>query len=371
MGNVDWYTVNNAEDIDSPALIIYPDRVKSNINFLKTFVADPQHLRPHVKTNKCAEVIKLMLEAGITKFKCATIAEAELLAMQGVPDVLMAYQPLGPKAKRFCELQRHFPGTLFSCLTDNKKSLSELSALAMQYNQTIRVFIDLNVGMNRTGITPGKALLPWYLEASQQAGIEITGLHAYDGHLHDADLQVRTQKCNAAFQAVDILREEIKKATGKSLVVVAGGTPTFPIHAKRRNVESSPGTFIFWDKGYQRILPEQPFLFAALVMCRIISKPDDQTICIDLGHKAIASENPITKRVYFLNAPDIQPIGHSEEHMVFRTEGNDRYQVGDILYGVPHHICPTVALYDTASVCIGNTVSESWSIAARNRKITI
>jgi D-serine deaminase-like pyridoxal phosphate-dependent protein len=368
---MEWYTINNAEEIDSPALIIYPDRVKSNISLLQTFVADVRQLRPHVKTNKCPEVIKLMLEAGIVKFKCATIAEAEILAMEGATDVLFAFQPVGPKAERFCMLQKHFPGTLFSCLIDNKKSLLELSACAGKFKLKIRVLIDLNTGMNRTGIAPGKEALQLYLEANQADGIEITGLHAYDGHLRDTDLQIRKQKCHDAFEQVELLREEIKKVAGKAPLLVAGGTPTFPIYATKRDVESSPGTFIFWDKGYQQILSEQPFQFAALVMARTISKPDDHTICLDLGHKAIASENPISQRVYFLNAPELVPVGHSEEHMVFRTPEKHHYQVGDVLYGVPYHICPTVALYDTARICTGNTIRESWTIAARTRKITI
>lgn len=368
---MDWYNVNNAEAIDTPALIIYPDRVKHNIEVLQGFVSDTQQLRPHIKTNKCPEVIQLMMDAGITRFKCATIAEAEMLAIQGATDVLLAYQPVGPKAERFCKLQRHFTKTTFSCLIDNQESLSGLSARAVKNNLKARVFIDLNVGMNRTGILPGTEALKLYLDANQTDGIEVIGLHAYDGHLRDADLQVRTGKCNEAFKNVVLLQEEIKRVTGKLPLLVAGGTPTFPIHAKKTDVESSPGTFIFWDKGYQQSLPEQPFQFGALIMSRVISIPDAETLCIDLGHKSIASENPINHRVYFLNAPDLQPVGHSEEHMVFRTKKNHAYHVGDILYGVPHHICPTVALYDMASVCTNNTIRESWTIAARKRRITI
>ncbi len=364
-----WYKVNNVKEIDSPALIIYPERVKSNIKLLQTFVSDSQQLRPHVKTNKCREVIKIMLESGITKYKCATITEAEILAAQGAEDVLLAYQPSGPKAERFCKLQQHFSGTSFSCLIDNPKTLSELSVLAGKFKISIRVFIDLNVGMNRTGIAPGKEALKLFLEANDLTGIEMIGLHAYDGHLRDTDLEVRKQKCDEAFREVDQLRSQIKKATGKAPVLIAGGTPTFPIHARKPDVECSPGTFVFWDKGYQQILPEQPFQFAALVMTRIISTPDDQTICIDLGHKAIASENPIHNRVRFLNAPDIEPICHSEEHMVLKATKNHRYQVGDVLYGVPYHICPTVALYDIASICTHNVFRESWEIEGRKRKI--
>jgi D-serine deaminase-like pyridoxal phosphate-dependent protein len=367
----DWYTIRNADEMDTPALVFYPERIKSNINLLKTFVADPSQLRPHIKTNKSAHVVQLMLQAGVTKFKCATIAEAELLSTAGARDVLLAYQPVGPKAKRFSELQKKFRETAFSCLVDNDKSLSELSRVAVEDHSTIHVFIDINVGMNRTGIPARAGALKLYQQAIALPGINIVGLHVYDGHLRDADLSVRKQKCDDAFRPVDSLLQELTKATGKKPVVIAGGTPTFPIHAKREGVEASPGTFIFWDKGYQQLLDEQPFEFAALVVTRVISKPDDQTICLDLGHKSIASENPISNRVHFLNAPDVQPIGHSEEHMVLRAEKNHPHEVGDVFYGVPYHICPTVALYDDASVCSGGVVAGTWPILARKRRITI
>jgi len=368
---MEWYAIKNTEVLDTPALVIYPDRVQNNIAILKGFVGDVRQLRPHIKTSKSPEVVRIMLEAGITKFKCATIAEAEMLALQDAKNVLLAYQPVGPNARRYCELQKKFAETSFSCLIDNAESLRELSVLAGEYGEPVQVLIDLNVGMNRTGITPGKDALRLYREATRSAGISFLGLHAYDGHLRDVDFAVRTQKCDAAFHDVQSLMQEISEDMGKDPVVVAGGTPTFPIHAKRPGVETSPGTFIFWDKGYQQILPEQPFEFAALVVTRIICKPNAESICIVLGHKSIAAENPITQRVYFLNAPDLTPTGHSEEHMVFRTKENATFRVGDVLYGVPYHICPTVALYEDARICRENTITDTWPILARKRKITI
>src|SRR5688572_19873265 len=116
---MEWYSIKNADALDTPALVIYPDRAKRNIDLLKTYVSNPAQLRPHVKTHKCPQVCKLTIEAGITKFKCATIAEAEMLAAEGAPDVLLAYQPSLPKARRFCELIFKYPKTVFSCLIDN------------------------------------------------------------------------------------------------------------------------------------------------------------------------------------------------------------------------------------------------------------
>src|SRR5687767_10696148 len=95
-----WYNIQNIHELDTPALVVYPDRIKENLEILKGSIADLNYLRPHVKTHKSAEVTAMMLQAGIKKFKCATIAEAEMLGNEGAPDVLLAYQPVGPKAKR-------------------------------------------------------------------------------------------------------------------------------------------------------------------------------------------------------------------------------------------------------------------------------
>lgn len=366
----DWYIVSNIGDIDSPGLLIYPERAQNNINILKSFIDDVARLRPHVKTNKSPEIARMHLASGISKFKCATIAEAEMLAAVGAPDVLLAYQPVEPKAKRLSALANKFPQTKFSCIVDDAANASAIADVFAKAEQVMPVFIDLNVGMNRTGIVPSRAMA-LYRHCKTLNGIRVVGLHAYDGHLRDPDLAIRTRQCDEGFAPVMALRDEIATTFGDKLVIVAGGTPSFPIHAKRSGVECSPGTYIYWDRGYQQILKEQPFMFAALVVTRVISVPDDNTICVDLGHKAIASENPLNNRVYFLNAPELVPAGHSEEHLVLKTDGTRKYSVGDVLYGVPHHVCPTVALHDFANVVENGKCTTTWENVSRTRKLTV
>ncbi len=367
----DWYIIDNISEVDSPALIVYPARAKENIRIVKGFVNDEvTRLRPHVKTHKSSEISKMLMEAGINKFKCATIAEAEMLAIAGAADVLLAYPPIGPKAKRFITLVKKYPETQFSCLIDNSISAKYLSEEAVREKIKLSVFIDVNVGMNRTGIVPDQALA-LYDETESFEGINIIGLHAYDGHLRDADLTLRTQKCDEEFTKVTALHTAIKDKFSKALTIVAGGTPTFPIHAKRKDIECSPGTFIYWDKGYSQTLTEQPYLFAALVITRVISKPTADTITVDLGHKNIASENPLANRVTFLNAPDAQPTGQSEEHLVLKVDHPEKYNIGDVLYGVPYHICPTVALHDRAKVIENHLATGTWTTLARNRTINV
>ncbi len=364
----DWYLADNVGEFDSPALFIYPDRVKMNIGRLLSSVP-AERLRPHVKTNKIMEVCQMMLDAGIYKFKTATIAEAEMLAMIQAPDVLLAYPPAGPKIKRLIQLIQKYPSTKFSCLVDHITSARNLSAECSVAGVKIAVYIDLNIGMNRTGITPTEAL-HLFRQMIILPALELAGLHAYDGHLKDPDVNIRREKCLRAFEPVLILKNKLEEVTGNAMILIAGGSPTCFIHARAGNRECSPGTFVFWDKGYAEQLAEQPFEWAALVMTRVISIPAADLICVDLGNKSVASENP-QPRVFFLNAPDALPTAHSEEHLVLKVPDSKSYYPGQVLYGVPWHICPSVALYDRACVIKNNQVVGYWSVMARNRFISI
>jgi D-serine deaminase-like pyridoxal phosphate-dependent protein len=365
-----WFEIGNIDSVDSPALAVYPDRIQRNIDSLIASIDDVSRLRPHVKTHKSAEVMRMMIGRGITKYKCATIAEAEVLGAEDAPDVLLAYQPVGPKAERLLQLVTRFPATSFSCLVDNADAAAALSACFMNAGRRANVFVDLNVGMNRTGIAPVAALRLIGILATLP-GLKLIGLHAYDGHLRDPDLDARRQKCDDAFAGVAALYASVVEALGIELTSVAGGTPTYSVHRLRPLVECSPGTFIYWDKGYAEILAEQRYAFAALVITRVVSLPAPDLICVDLGHKAIASENPIDKRVTFLNAGRLTPVGHSEEHMVFRIEDTRSYQVGNVLYGVPYHICPTVALHQNPAIVRDGRVREYWNTVSRSRMLTV
>lgn len=366
-----WYTIKDVEKLDTPALVIYPQRVKENIDILKKMIDDVLRLRPHVKTHKCKDVALLMLEAGITKFKCATIAEAEMLGMANSPDVLLAYQPVGPKLERFIKLIKTYPKTIYSCLVDNTIAAQSISDTAIKNHIQINFYIDLNVGMNRTGIKPGLEAMQLYMDCIALAGIKLIGLHAYDGHIHDADLAVRTKRCNESFEPVKKLQQNIKEKGYPEPIIIAGGSPTFPIHTERGVVECSPGTFVYWDRGYSLTCAEQLFLTAALVVSRVISLPDETKLCLDVGHKSVSAENELNKRIYFLNAPELVFVGQSEEHLVVDAGKNHDYKIGDVLYGLPYHICPTVAVYERAITIEDNNISGEWKNIARDRKINI
>jgi len=366
-----WFHINNVNEIDSPALLVYPDRVKANIQMAIKMTGDINRLRPHIKTHKCAEVAKLMMDAGIYKFKCATIAEAEMLGIINAKDVLLAYQALGPKLKRFIALIKKYPGTQFSCLTDNLVSAAEQSKAFSEAGTKVPVYIDLNVGMNRTGIDSGDEALKLYAYCSTAEGMIIKGIHAYDGHIRDIDLAERRKNCDAAFSIVKEMAEKIESMGLGKPVIIAGGSPTFSIHCKREEIECSPGTFVYWDRGYSVGCPEQEFMPAAVLLTRVVSLPGKEKLCTDLGHKSVAAENEITKRVFFPEFEILEAIAQSEEHLVLENKTAHQFAPGDILYGIPYHICPTVALYDSVKIVEGGEVVGEWKSIARDRKISI
>jgi len=374
-----WHEAVNVREVASPALLVYPDRIEENIRRMIQMAGGTERLRPHVKTHKLAEVIRMQMEQGIVRFKCATVAEAEMTASCNAEDVLLAYQPVGPNVEWLVRLAKTFPNTKFSTIADDAEPLRHLSAAASDAGVEIEVLLDIDCGMHRTGVAPGAKAIELYRQIEVLPALKSGGLHVYDGHINERELPARVKSCEAAFAPVGALRKQLadhvpKSSSGREyghsvLNVIAGGTPTFPIHARRKDVQCSPGTCILWDAGYATKLPDMNFLPAALLLTRVVSKPSANRLCLDLGHKAVASENP-HPRVEFLDLPDAKAVMHSEEHLVVETVLAEQFPVGTCLYGIPWHICPTVALYSEAVVVRNGQAQGQWAIIARARKLT-
>lgn len=365
-----WYILEDADRIASPALIVYFDRARENLRRMIALAGGVERLRPHVKTHKMAEVVRMQLDAGIGKFKCATIAEAEMLAQTGAPDVMLAYPVVGPSVARLAQLIEAFPSTSFSTIADDPAPLHALSAALASHKKPLEVLLDIDNGMHRSGIAPGAAAIELYRLLADLPGLAPGGLHVYDGHVRDADLKTRTAHAEAEFAAVDDLRRQLERAGLPVPRIVAGGTPTFPIHARHADRECSPGTCVFWDIGYETKFPDLQFLHAALLLGRVVSKPTADRLCVDLGYKAVSPDNP-QPRLTLLDLPDAQPVVHSEEHLTVESSRSGEFAVGDVMYGVPYHICPTVALHREAVVVDQGRVVGHWTVAARDRRLTV
>ncbi len=367
---IDWARIENEDAVPSPALLVYPERIDENLRWMIALAGDVERLRPHIKTHKMPQLVARQMELGITKCKCATIAEAEMAAGAGVQDVLLAGQITGPNIGRFLALGQAFPQTRFSVIGDDAVALENVSAAAVAAGVTVEMLLDLDVGQHRTGIAPGAEALALYRMIASLPGLVPGGLHAYDGHLHQSDVAARNAAGEVAAEHTLALRAELLRAGLPVPRTVVGGSPTFPVHAGHPEFECSPGTTLLWDAGYATNLPDLGFANAAALLARVISRPTPERICLDLGHKSVASEMP-HPRVVFPDLPEAKAVGHNEEHLVLETARAAEFPVGTVLYGIPWHICPTVALHDRAYVVRDGRCVEEWPVLARARKLTL
>src|SRR5438477_2094763 len=167
-----WHEIANAAEVYSPALLVYPERIEENIRLMLRIAGGPDRLRPHIKTHKTPEVMRMQMAHGINKCKCATIAEAEMAANCGIPDVLLAYQPVGPNASRLLRLPTVFPKTKFSTIADDADALEALSAAAVRAGAGMEVLLDIDCGMLSSGIAPGPNAVELYRVISRVPGLK-------------------------------------------------------------------------------------------------------------------------------------------------------------------------------------------------------
>lgn len=364
------FAVANEPEIASPALLIFSERVDRNVDRMLEIASGPERLRPHVKTHKLEPLVRRQIASGITKFKAATVAEAEMCALAGAADVLLAYPPAGPTGARLCELIKAYPKTRFSIVADSASAIRGLSVSARSAGVELDVFLDLDVGMGRTGVQPDSAAAELYRLIATTPALRPAGLHAYDGHIHESDPVLRRTICDAAFAPVLNLRDGLIASGLTVPVLVAGGSPTFPIHAGYSDRECSPGTPVLWDFGYAERYPDMPFEIAAALLTRVVSKPGANRLCLDLGHKAVAAENPLPVRARIEEIPDAVLVMQSEEHLVIETSRAAEFSIGQPLKALPKHICPTVALYSEAVLVENGVATERLPIRARARCLT-
>jgi D-threonine aldolase len=365
------YLVKNAAEIPSPALLVYREALRENIDLAVAMAGGAARLRPHVKTHKTPRIVEAMMRAGISKFKCATIAEAEMLALCGAEDVMLAYQMVGPQIGRFTALAGRYGKVSFKTIVDDEGALRALASSLAGAGLEAEVLLDLDVGMRRTGILPGDAAFRLYGILSGLKGVRPGGLHGYDGHNRQSDPVVRQAAADGCRAQVLALKERLERAGMPVPRMTMGGTPTFPCYARWPDAELSPGTCFLNDGSYGGGLPDLPFRCAALLLTRVVSVPSADRFTLDLGHKAVAAD-PQGPRGIVLGHETAKASLHSEEHWTLEEEHGGKVAVGDLMYVIPTHICPTFALHQEVQV-IGpdGYREESWPVTARDRRISV
>lgn len=363
--------IRDLHELPSPALLIFPEKLRRNARKALAVARGADRLRPHVKTHKMPDVIRLIQALGIRKHKCATVAEAEMVAQAGGEDVFIAYPPVGPTPLRIARLIERYPATTFRVAVDDPTQAEALSGAVTSVGREIATLVDLEVGMGRTGIDPGAAAA-LYQHVAALPGLVPDGLHAYDGHHRHASLDERRAAVHASTEPVFHLREQLEDDGLPVPRLILGGTPTFPVHAEwtEPGVECSPGTCLLHDHSYATKFPDLAFEHAALLLGRVISRPRPGRLTLDIGSKAVAADPP-TDRVRLLDVPEATLGPQSEEHLVVDTPRAADFPPGTPVLAIPTHICPTCALYSEALAVEAGRVVARWPVTARDRRITV
>lgn len=365
------YEVHAAERVVTPALLIYRDLVLSNIDTtLRLLNGDPDRWRPHVKTAKLVYVMEMLTARGVTAFKCATSLELLMAIRAGARDVLVAYPLMGANATRIREVSIQHPQVAISVLVDNPLQVDSWRG------SEIGIFLDINPGMNRTGIDQDRATdIVKLARLINDAGLEFRGLHYYDGQFASVALPQRTGQAHAGYDRLMCILEALRANNIPVKEVITAGTPAFPCtlsYPGFLNTEfvhrASPGTVVYCDATAMEQLPQEfGYVCAALVLSRVVSRPTTEVITCDAGHKTISVDCGVPNCL--AAGMNLEPLRPSEEHLPIRVPKNVTCpQPGDLLYLIPRHICPTVNNFDWALIVAEEKILAVERVDARGRE---
>ncbi|MCB0324742.1 MAG: alanine racemase [Bdellovibrionales bacterium] len=366
------YRLRNVENLMTPALVVYPEIVTENIDLtLRLLEGYPNRWRPHLKTVKIESIVRRLVERGVVHVKCATTLEVSTALAAGAEDVLLAHLPIGANAARLRAIAGSHSRAAISALVECPAHVDQWKG------SEIGLFIDVNAGMNRTGIGERQVedviSLARYI---QGCGLSFRGLHYYDGHLYAyPDMNEREVVAHQGYrQAVTLI--EALDAEGLAVEeLVTAGTPAFPASISFEPFREasfmhrvSPGTVLFGDINSFRELPElREYRPAALVVSTVISQPTERLVTCDAGHKTVSADAGVPT-CCVLGYPEIEPQKPSEEHLPLLVPADGRVPaIGEVLYLVPRHVCPTVNNFDHVLMAVGHSVVVE-RVQARGRE---
>jgi len=366
------YAVSGIEDVLTPALLLFPDQIAANIDrTLHLLSGDAHRWRVHIKTAKLSYTLKMLIDRGIRNFKCATTLELLTACSSGAEDVLLAYPAMGANAHRTREIAQQFPNVRISVLAENGNQLQQWRA------SRVGIFLDINPGMNRTGIDQSDTNKILNLARGIAAdGLEFRGLHYYDGQYGNQTEPERTQAAHRGYDHLLKIASDLERSGMPVPEIITAGTPTFPCSLsyaafRRGNFvhRVSPGTIVYCDAtSLHQLLPEYGYRPAALVLTRVVSQPHAGIITCDAGHKTVSADAGIPTCLV-VGHPQLTPLSPSEEHLPIAVkEGTPPPQIGEFLYLLPRHICPTVNNFDYAILVRNGNIESTEKVSARGRE---
>jgi D-serine deaminase-like pyridoxal phosphate-dependent protein len=374
MGELTPFIGHPANDVDTPALLIDKDRLEANIyRYAKIVAQAGVRLRPHIKTHKMLEVAALQLRAGAGGITTAKLSEAAVFASAGVNDIFVAYPIIGAeKARHAAEISQNCHLIVG---VEHTKGIQQLSQAATKANTTIFVRIEINSGLNRTGVEPSAAadLCRQVLAAP---GLTLDGIFTFRGisfpgaQTRDPALLGRQEG-----EFMVSLAEQLNKAAIPIKEISIGSTPTAPYAALVSGVtEVRPGTYVFFDRMTTRTGSNSPDEIALSILATVVSRPAPDIAVIDAGSKTFCGDVVPEKAGLegYAITTDGQNgivISMNEEHGIVRLAPGFSPEVGDKLAFFPNHVCTTINLSDEVVIIQNHVVQNVWTVSARGRRL--
>ena len=285
----DLLSGQGVEAIDTPALVVDLDALESNLTRMADYFAGRHcRLRPHFKSHKCVELARRQLAAGhACGVTCAKLSEAQRLVAGGIDDILIANQVVGPrKGARLAELN---DTATVRCAVDSLEGVEQLDQEAGNRGCTIPVLVEVDIGMNRCGVAPGRPTLALAREVTARKHLRFDGLQGYEGHLvsiaNESDRRAHTTEAIRPL----IETKRLLEASGLEVPIVSSGSSsTYDMTGDVEGIdELQCGSYALMDWMYQKLRPE--FHIARWVLATVISAQSDSVV-VDVGIKGIGCD---------------------------------------------------------------------------------
>ena len=352
-----------ASEVDTPALLLDLDAFEANLDLMAATLAPTgTRLRAHTKTHKSPVIARLQMTRGAVGQCVQKVAEAEVLAWGGIPDVLVTNEVVG--ARKLARLAALSTIIKVGICVDDGAQVDAVAAAAEASGRRITVLVEIDVGGGRCGVRPGPDAVALALRIAASPHLIFGGIQAYQGSAQ----HIRAPEARAAAidSAIADSRRTVEQLRQQGLVcpIVGGaGTGTFAQEAASGvYTEIQAGSYAFMDADYARNQGAPAFRQSLFVLATVMSTAVPGVAVVDAGHKAVPTDSgyPLIHGM-----PGLEYVGASDEHGKIVVRDGVRPGCGDKLRLVPGHCDPTVDRYDWYVGVRGDRVECLWPVAAR------
>ena len=351
--------------VPTPALLVDIAVVRENIaEMARRMETVPAALRPHAKIHKSPILGRMQVDAGAIGLTTATVWEASAMVEDGITDILIANQVVGPV--KAAELARIAGLGQVIVLVESAVNAEELARAAGSAGTEIGVLVELDVGLHRSGVRTLEDGVALAQRIEEMAGLRLRGPFGYEGHcMLEPDRELRTTKAQASNAMLIELADEMNSQGLSTEIVAAGGLGTWDITgANDRITEIHAGSYIFMDAFHRKLVPG--FNPALTVLSTVISRTDDMAV-VDCGRKAIGIDRAVPELVGTNGEVRFEHGEHfiHEEHTALMLGDEPDLGVGSTVRLMPGYAPTTVNLYDCYFVIEDGTVADVWPIRGR------